>query len=132
MADTFQLQVATAERQMVDEPVTEAQLPGKNGYLGILAGHAPLLSALGAGTLSYQGGSGSHALVIAGGFVEISDNTVRVLADNAQVPSEINVDQARRDLETAAQELHGAQTEQESDRALESMQRAQAKLDAPR
>ena len=54
MADTFQLEVATPERLLVDEQVTEAELPGEDGYMGILAGHAPLLSALGAGVLTYQ------------------------------------------------------------------------------
>jgi F-type H+-transporting ATPase subunit epsilon len=130
MADTFQLEVATPERLLVDEQVTEAQLPGKSGYMGVLAGHAPLLSALGAGMLSYQGGSGEHSLVIAGGFVEISDNHVRVLADSADLPQDIQRDAAQRDLEKASQELKQAQTEEDTTRAMEAMQRAQARLDA--
>jgi F-type H+-transporting ATPase subunit epsilon len=85
MADTFQLEVATPERLFVDEQVTEAELPGKDGYMGVLAGHAPLLSALGAGTLSYSSGGGQKVLKIDGGFVEIFDNHVRVLADHAEV-----------------------------------------------
>lgn len=129
MADTFQLEVATPERLFVDEQVTEAQLPGKNGYMGVLAGHAPLLSALGAGLLSYNGDSGAHTLVIAGGFVEISDNHVRVLADRADLPQDIQADEARKALEAASEELKKAQTEEESNKALESMQQAQAKLD---
>jgi F-type H+-transporting ATPase subunit epsilon len=84
MADTFQLEVATPEQLLVDEQVTEAELPGKDGYMGVLAGHAPLLSALGAGNLTYQGGGGQHVLKIDGGFVEIFDNHVRVLADHAE------------------------------------------------
>ncbi len=130
MADTFQLEVATPEKSLVDEQVTEVQLPGKNGYMGILAGHAPLLSILGAGLLSYEGGGGPHKLVIAGGFVEVFDNHVRVLADNADLPQDVQVDQARKDLDEASQALGKAQTEQDSDRALESMQRAQARIDA--
>jgi F-type H+-transporting ATPase subunit epsilon len=129
MADTFQLEVATPERLLVDEQVNEAQLPGKNGYMGVLAGHAPLLSALGAGLLSYTGSSGTHTLVIAGGFVEISDDHVRVLAENADLPQDIQQEAARKDLEAASEELKKAQTEEESDKALESMQKAQARLD---
>ncbi len=89
MADsgTFQLQVATPERLFVDEQVTEAELPGKDGYMGVLAGHAPLLSALGAGTLTYSSSGGKQVLKIAGGFVEIFDNQVRVLADHAEPAS---------------------------------------------
>lgn len=129
MADTFQLEVVTPERLLVDEQVTEAQLPGKNGYMGVLAGHAPLLSALGAGLLSYDGGNGAHTIVIAGGFVEISDNHVRVLADSAELPQDIQEDAARKDLDAASEELKKAQTEDESNKALESMQQAQARLD---
>lgn len=85
MADTFQLQVATPELLLVDEQVTEAELPGKDGYFGVLAGHASLLSALGAGTLSYGGGGGGKkALQIDGGFAEVFDNSVRVLADRVE------------------------------------------------
>jgi F-type H+-transporting ATPase subunit epsilon len=84
MADTFQLEVATPERLLVDAHVTDAELPGKDGYMGILAGHAPLLSALGQGTLTYSEGGGKHVINIDGGFVEVFDNHVRVLADKAE------------------------------------------------
>ena len=68
MPDTFQLEVATPERLLVDEQVTQAELPGKNGYLGVLPGHAPLLSALGAGVLTYASSDGQRVLAIDGGF----------------------------------------------------------------
>ncbi len=83
MADTFQLQVATPEKSVVDEQVTTVELPGMDGYLGVLAGHAPLLSALGEGTLTYSSGGAQTVLKISGGFVEVFDNHVRVLADQA-------------------------------------------------
>ena len=57
MADTLHLQVATPERQLVDEQVARAEIPGKDGYLGILPDHAPLLSELGAGVLTYSSDS---------------------------------------------------------------------------
>ena len=84
MANTFQLQVATPERLLVDEQVSMAELPGKDGYMGILAGHAPLLSALGEGNLTYTAGGGSKVVKIDSGFVEVFDNHVRVLADHAE------------------------------------------------
>ncbi len=84
MADTFQLEVATPDRSYVDEQVTMAELPGKDGYMGVLPGHAPLLSALGAGTLTYEVGGSSKVLKIDGGFVEVFDNHVHVLADHAE------------------------------------------------
>lgn len=83
MADTFQLQVATPEKMVVDEQVNSAEVPGQDGYMGILAGHAPLLSALGAGNLTYSSGGGQRVLKIDGGFVEVFNNRVSVLADHA-------------------------------------------------
>jgi F-type H+-transporting ATPase subunit epsilon len=84
MADTFHLEVATPERLLVDAQVTEAELPGKDGYMGVLPGHAPLLSVLGTGTLTYTEGASKKVLMIEGGFVEVFDNHVRVLADKAE------------------------------------------------
>lgn len=72
---------------MVDAQVTEAELPGKDGYMGILPGHAPLLSVLGAGTLTYSEGGSSKVIKIEGGFVEVFNNHVRVLADKAEPTS---------------------------------------------
>jgi F-type H+-transporting ATPase subunit epsilon len=131
MADTFQLQVATPERLFVDEQVSEAEIPGKNGYMGILAGHAPLLSALKPGVLTYSGGSGGqHALVIDGGFVEVFDNHFRVLADHAESPENVQVDRARQQLEEANRKLQQARDSSESEAALRSIEQAQARIDA--
>jgi F-type H+-transporting ATPase subunit epsilon len=90
MEDTFQLQVATPERLLLDAQVTEAQLPGKNGYMGVLPGHAALISALATGVLTYSGGGGTGrgVLNIGGGFVEVLDDHVSVLADTAEVAQE--------------------------------------------
>ena len=131
MADTFQLQIATPERLLVDEQVTEAELPGKEGYMGVLAGHAPLLSALGAGSLSYRGrDSGEQFLVVDGGFVEIFDNQVRVLADNAEYARDLHAGAERFDLEEAKNALKNSHDAGTSEAALRRVQRAQARLDA--
>jgi F-type H+-transporting ATPase subunit epsilon len=82
------------------------------------------------GVLTYQGGGGPHTLAIAGGFVEISENHVRVLADDAEAPEEIQVDKARQQLEQAARALSEAKETDEVDRALRAMQQAQARIDA--
>lgn len=130
MADTFQLEVATPERLFVDEQVTEAQLPGENGYFGVLAGHAPLVSALKPGLLSYNSGGGTNVIVLDGGFAEVFDNHVRVLADSAERSQDIQTDPARRQLEEANKALGEAQDEESSKAALREQQRAQARLDA--
>ena len=87
MADTFQIELATPERLILNAQVTEAQWPAKNGYMGVLPGHAPLVSALDAGILTYLGASGSSngALKIDGGFVEVLNDHVRILADKAEM-----------------------------------------------
>jgi F-type H+-transporting ATPase subunit epsilon len=131
MADTFQLEVATPERRLVDEQVREAELPGKDGYMGVLPGHAPLLSALGAGVLTYDGGSsGKQVLVIDGGFIEVFENHVRVLAENAEYARDIQVEAARRELEEANRALKEAHEADTSEAALRASQRAQARIDA--
>ncbi|HWR49794.1 MAG TPA: hypothetical protein VN428_01715 [Bryobacteraceae bacterium] len=86
MADTFLLEVVTPERRYVREQVSEAQIPGKEGYLGILPGHAALLSELGAGDLSYTVGGHKRTLKIDGGWLEVSNDHVRVLATTAVSP----------------------------------------------
>jgi F-type H+-transporting ATPase subunit epsilon len=129
MPDTFQLEVATPERLLVDEQVTEAELPGQDGYMGILAGHAPLLSALGAGVLTYQGG-GEQVLAIDGGFVEVFENHVRVLADHAEFGRDIQAESARRQLDEALEAMKNANQQPDSDAALAAVKKAQARVDA--
>ena len=73
MADTFLLEIATPERQMLKEQVTEAQIPGEDGYMGILPGHAPLVSRLKPGVLSYNLNGKEEAVAIQGGFVEVGE-----------------------------------------------------------
>ena len=131
MADTLHLQIATPERQLVDESVTEIQIPGKNGYLGILPDHAPLLSELGAGVLTYSGGNApDKTLAVDGGFVEVLGNEVRVLAERAEFSKEINAEQARREFDEAQAAVMQPSSETDSDEALRKLAGAQARVDA--
>jgi F-type H+-transporting ATPase subunit epsilon len=84
MADTFQIDIATPEKLLLQQTVQSAQIPGKDGYMGILPGHAALLSELGEGTLSVTADGQTRNFTITGGYVEIRDNHVRVLADSAE------------------------------------------------
>jgi len=127
---SFQLEIATPERLFVNEQASEAELPGKDGYMGVLPGHAPLLSALGAGVLTYNGSGGERVLAIAGGFLEVFENHVRVLADHAEFAQDINADDARHQLEEATNALNQARDTAASENALRAMKKAQARLDA--
>ena len=130
MADTFQLEVATPERLFVDEQVSEAELPGQEGYMGILPGHAPLLSILGAGVLSYKTGGAEQVLALDGGFVEVFEDHVRVLAEHAEFGRDIQAEAARQQLQSANEALRNAHETADSEAALRAISKAQARLDA--
>ena len=130
MADTFHLEIATPERLFVGEDVTEAEVPGKNGYMGILPGHAPLVSALEPGILRYTVRGQRHAVVVDGGFVEVGPESVRVLADSAELPDSIQTDRARQALERANEDMKNAQDPAQAEAAVRAMKQAQARIDA--
>jgi F-type H+-transporting ATPase subunit epsilon len=129
MPDLLHLEIATPEKQLVREEVSEAQLPGKNGYLGILPGHAALLSQLGTGVLSYSVGGRKRTICVHGGFVEISNDHVRVLANVAERGEEVNVEKARADLAKANQDLINPSTGVDPAVALEELVWAQTRVD---
>ena len=81
MADILEIEIATPEKLVAREQADSVHIPGKDGYMGILPGHAALLSELGQGTLTLSRGNRSTDYTIAGGYVEVRDNHVRVLAD---------------------------------------------------
>lgn len=133
MADTFELEVATPERSLVRETVVRAQIPGKDGYLGILPDHAALVSELGIGTLTYATAQGGRYVVaVHGGFVEVADNHVRVLADLAEPGIEIDVARAQRALERASRELTNPSEGASPASALAAVLRAEARIEASR
>lgn len=84
MTDTFEIEIATPEKLVIRQQAETAQIPGKDGYLGVLPGHAALLSELGDGELSFTLSGRTESYKITGGYVEIRDNHVRVLADKAE------------------------------------------------
>jgi F-type H+-transporting ATPase subunit epsilon len=84
MAKQFRLQVFTQEKKVVDELVTSLQAPGVDGYFGVLADHAPLISALGTGDLTITGADGTRTLNLTGGFLEVVNNTATILADSLE------------------------------------------------
>src|ERR1700719_1893490 len=129
MADTFKLEIVTPEKKVVDTVAEEVQIPGKNGYLGILPGHAPLITELAVGEITYRGDDGEHRLAVASGFAEVLPDKVTVLADSAERPEEINVERARKAKDGAEQRLMSANTEAEVDRALNALHKAETRLE---
>ena len=111
MADRITLEVATPSRLVVSEVVDEVVVPGIEGYFGVLPGHAPLLSTLGIGELTYRNGRDESHLAIAGGFAEVRNDKIIVLADSAERPEEIDRARAERARERAERRLGGRSQE---------------------
>lgn len=130
MPDLLDLEVATPERQLVHEAVAEVQIPAKNGYMGILPGHAPLLSELGTGFLSYSCGGRKRYLSVQGGFVEVLPDHVRVLANAAERAEEIDVEHAKSDLKRAQESVVNPSVGVDPAVALDALAWAQARVDA--
>ena len=105
------LVVVTPEKKVVEATVDQVELPGQLGYLGILPGHAPLISLLTTGVLTYRTGGSGKSLAISAGFVEVANDSVSVLADLAEEPGEINVSAAEKELSRGEEELKTASRE---------------------
>jgi F-type H+-transporting ATPase subunit epsilon len=129
MAEVFQLEIVTPEKKVVETTAEEVQIPGKNGYLGILPGHAPLITELSVGEITFRENSTEQRLAVAWGFAEILPNKVTILAETAERPAEIDVERARQAKERAEQRLTSGDTAVDVDRALDALQRAQVRLD---
>ncbi len=91
----LQLEIVTPERRVLSESVDMVTIPGLGGELGILPGHTPLISQLQTGVLSYSQGGATYQLHVSGGFIEVSDDKVSLLADVAERPEEIDASRAR-------------------------------------
>jgi len=129
VADALTLEVATPTRLVVSGKVDEVVAPGIEGYFGVLPGHAPFLTTLGIGELTYRKGREELHLAVAGGFCEVRNDKVIVLADTAERPDEIDRDRAERARQRAEQRLAG-RTQEEIDyaRALSALTRALTRL----
>lgn len=130
MADRLTLEIATPTRLVVTETVDEIVIPGSEGYFGVLPGHAPFLTTLGIGELMYRVGHDERYLAVSGGFAEVRNDKVIVLADTAERPDEIDRPRAERARERAERRLAGRSEGEEVDynRALLALARAVARI----
>lgn len=123
------LEIVTPEKRVLSEIVDAVTVPTVSGEVGILQNHAPLISALRAGILSYTKSGATERLAIAGGFLEVSRNNVSILADTAERADEIDVEAARAERESVERELSqwkGSIEEFETEK--ERLEKAQARL----
>src|SRR5215470_14343548 len=125
---TIDLTIVTPERSVVHERVDELQIPGAEGYLGILPGHAPLFSELKVGELGYRQGNRWFWLAVAWGFVEVLPEQVRVLAQTAERAQEIDIERATRAKERAEQRINRGGEDLNYNRALVALERALVRI----
>lgn len=128
MADTFQLEIVTPDKLVVNEVAEEAQIPAKNGYLGVLPGHAPLITELGVGEISYRTPGGTRYLAVAWGFAEVLPDKVTILAETAERADQIDKERARKAQQRAEERLKQG-GELDYDRAAAALQRANSRLE---
>ena len=131
MGQQIRLEVVTPTGAKVNEDVDIVNAPGYGGDFGVLANHAPFLSTIKVGTLTYENGKKRESLMISGGFCEVSNNKITFLVESAEVGSEIDVERAMRAKERAEKRLAQAaqQTENFNRRRAEiALQRAVARL----
>ena len=128
MADTFQLEIVTPEKMVVRDVAEEMQIPGRNGYLGVLPGHAPLITELAVGEISYRKVNETHYLAVAWGFAEVLPERVVILAETAERPEEIDVKRAQESKQRAEERLKSGSTEIDFTRAEDALQRAESRL----
>jgi F-type H+-transporting ATPase subunit epsilon len=102
---SLQLNIVSADRSLVDERVDEVEIPGADGYFGVLPGHTPLLALLGLGELWYRQGSEKHFMLIEFGFAEVQPDRVTILAEAAEKPEEIDVTKAEAAKKRAEERL---------------------------
>ena len=113
----FTLQIVSADRSIVDETVDEVQIPGSEGYFGVLGGHTPLLALLGTGELWYKQGNDTHYVSLSGGFAEVQPDRVTILAQIAERADEIDLARAEAAKRRAEERLASSHSDVDWERA---------------
>ena len=125
---SIRLEFVTPERAIAHEDIDEVELPGEEGFFGVLPGHAPLLAALKTGPIWYRSGGEKHYAFVSGGFVEVTADRVSVLATVAERAEDIDVARAEAAKRRAEDILSKPVLEMDTERARIAMLRAIARL----
>ena len=124
----LQLQIVSADRLLVNETVDEVEIPGSEGYFGVLPGHTPLLATLQVGELWYRQGQDKHYLAIAFGFAEVQPDQVTILAQIAERADEIDVARAETAKQRAEERLARPMPDIDFERARIAMMKSLIRL----
>jgi len=107
----IQLQIVSADRSLVNETVDEVEIPGADGYFGVLPGHTPFLSTLGIGEITYRRGADKRHLTCFWGFCEVLPDRVNILAEIGERSEDIDAGRAEAALARAAEQLRAIKDE---------------------
>jgi F-type H+-transporting ATPase subunit epsilon len=132
LPEAIELVIVTPTRQLLRTRAVEVNLPGANGYLGILPGHAPLMTELGIGELTYRGATPAEPISVTRGFAEILPDRVTVLAETAEMGAEIDIERAEAAKARAEKRLASGDTNIDWDRAGVALQRALIRIQVAR
>ena len=124
----FTLQIVSADRSLLNETVDEVEIPGAEGYFGVLGGHTPLLALLGTGELWYRMGSETHYLSLSGGFAEVQPDRVTILAQNAERADEIDIARAEAAKKRAEDRLQAMHPDMDFERARIALMKSLIRL----
>jgi len=124
----LQLLVVAADRSLVNEIVDEVEVPGSEGYFGVLPGHTPLLALLGTGELWYRQGTEFHYLAISNGFAEVQPGRVTILAQIAERPDDIDVARAQAAKRRAEERLASEHPDMDYERARVALMKSLIRL----
>jgi F-type H+-transporting ATPase subunit epsilon len=128
MADTIELEIVTPERLVVKDRAEQVQIPGRNGYLGILPGHAPLITELAVGEIAYTNEGVTTRLAVAWGFAEVLGDKVTILAETAELAADIDVPRAEAARDRAQEHIKKAEDAAAFEDAFAALARAEARL----
>ena len=132
LPDKLTLEIVTPERRVLSETVDEVVLPGKLGSMGVLPGHAPLLTSLGVGELEYRKGGAKRYMAVAGGFAEVLPTRVIILAGTAEKAEEIDLDRARAKRERIESQMKQATTDFDFDAVSVDLEKAIIRMQVAR
>nr|QUE28126.1 AtpE [Sahlingia subintegra] len=127
---TINIQVIAPERTVWDATAEEVILPSSTGQLGILTGHAPLLTALDIGVMRVRIDKEWMSIVLMGGFAEVENNDLTILVNGAEEASQINLEVAQANLETALEELEKSTSPKEKIENTQNLRKARARVQA--
>jgi F-type H+-transporting ATPase subunit epsilon len=126
--EKIRLQIVAPDKMLVNELVDEVEVPGSQGYFGVLPGHTPMLALLGVGELWYRQGQEKHYLLIAFGFAEIGPERVTILAHSSERADEIDITRAQAAMNRAEIRLTSSQVDIDAERARIAMMKALIRL----